>query len=85
MGWALKTTKEKKRFDAKVNAFLIEKHEAGEKSGNKTDPVTVSKEMKIKRDDKEYLLFKPEEWQTAQQIKSFFREAQHKAKADQGW
>ncbi|KXJ26973.1 hypothetical protein AC249_AIPGENE9994 [Exaiptasia diaphana] len=72
MGWALKITKERRRFEDKVKAFLIEKFEAGEKSGNEADPLSVSKEMKVKRDAKGELLFKPEEWKTAQQIKSFF-------------
>ena len=37
--------------------------------------------MKIKRDDRENLFFKPEEWKTAQQIKSFF--ARHSTKLKQ--
>ncbi|KXJ22171.1 hypothetical protein AC249_AIPGENE4203 [Exaiptasia diaphana] len=72
MGWALKVPKEKKRFEEKVKMFLIEKFDAGEKTNNKVDPLTVSKEMKTKRDERGYLLFQPEEWKTAQQIKSFF-------------
>lgn len=72
MGWALKIVKEKKRFEEKVKAFLIEKFETGEKSSNKADPLAVAKEMKTKRDERGHLFFLPEEWKTAQQIKSFF-------------
>ena len=51
---------------------LIEKFEAGERSGTKADPLSVSREMKFKRDDKGELVFQPEEWKTAKTIKSFF-------------
>ena len=54
--------------------FLIEKFEDGEKSGNKADPMSVSREMKTKRDGNGRLLFQPNEWKTAQQIKSFFQD-----------
>ena len=72
MGWALKVAREKKRFESNVRYFLIEKFEDGEKSGNKADPMSVSREMKTKRDGNGRLLFQPNEWKTAQQIKSFF-------------
>jgi hypothetical protein len=72
MGWALKTVKPRPRLGEKVKAFFIEKSERGERSGNKADPMSVSREMKFKKDDKGKLLFEPEEWKTTQQIKSFF-------------
>ena len=52
MGWALKATQKRPRLGEKVKAYLIEKFEAGERSGTKADPLTVSREMKFKRDDK---------------------------------
>ena len=72
MGWALKVTREKRRFEEKVKTFLIDKFENGERSGNKADPSSVSKEMKVKKDGNGKLYFAPEEWKTAQQIKNFF-------------
>ena len=39
MGWALKKTKSRPRIGEKVKAFLIEKFEAGERSGSKADPI----------------------------------------------
>ena len=72
MGWALKTTKKRKRIEEKVKTFLINKFQAGEISGNKADPLAVSREMKFKKDEDGNLFFQPEEWKTAQQIKSFF-------------
>ena len=72
MGWALKTTKKKTRFGEKVRGYLIEKFQAGEISGTKADPQTVSREMKFKKDANGKLFFLPDEWKTPQQIKSFF-------------
>ena len=72
MGWALKATQKRPRLEEKVKAYLIEKFEAGERSGTKADPLSVSREMKFKRDDKGELVFQPEEWKTAKTIKSFF-------------
>ena len=59
-------------LEEKVKAYLIEKFEAGERSGTKADPLSVSKEMKFKRDNKGELVFQPEEWKTAKTIKSIF-------------
>ena len=71
MGWALKTPKTKQRFEERVKSFLIEKFEMGESCGNKADPLSVSREMRLlKKDGKLY--FEPSEWKTSQQIKSFF-------------
>ena len=70
MGWALKATQKRPRLGERVKAFLIEKFEAGERSGTNADP--FSREMKFKRDDKGELVFQPEEWKTAKTIKSFF-------------
>lgn len=72
MGWALKMTKEKKRFEERVKSYLIDKFEKGERSVNKADPISVSKEMKMKRDGDGKLYFEPSEWKSAQQIKGFF-------------
>ena len=69
MGWALKATQKRPRLGERVKAFLIEKFEAGERSGTNADP--FSREMKFKRDDKGELVFQPEEWKTAKTIKSF--------------
>lgn len=44
-----------------------------EKNGHpKADPLSVSREMKTKRDENGHLFFQPDEWKTVQQIKSFF-------------
>ena len=74
MGWALKATKKRTRFGEKD--YLIEKFGAGEISGNKADPQTVSREMNFKKDANGKLFFQPDDWKTAQQIKSFFVKAQ---------
>ncbi len=61
MGWAMKTTKKRPRFGEKVKGYLIEKFQAGETSGNKADPQTVSREMKFKKDANGELFFQPDE------------------------
>ena len=81
MGWALKTPKKRPRLGEKVKAYLIEKFEAGERSGAKADPLSVSNEMKFKKDENGKLVFQPEEWKTAKTIKSFF--SRYKAKMRQ--
>ena len=56
MGWALKPTQKRPPLE-EVKTYLIEKFEAGERSGTKADPLSVSREMKFKRDDKGELVF----------------------------
>lgn len=55
-----------------VKAYLVQKFDAGARSGLKADPVQVSLEMKFVKDESGHSLFRPEEWRTAQQISSFF-------------
>ena len=45
MGWALKATQKRPRLEEKVKAYLIEKFEAGERSGTRADPLSVSRGM----------------------------------------
>ena len=42
MGWALKATQKRPCLEEKVKTYLIEKFEAGERSGTKADPLSVS-------------------------------------------
>ncbi len=72
MGWALKATKKRPGLGEKVKAYLVEKFEAGERSGTKADPLSVSREMKfLNKGDNGKLIFTPEEWKAQQSIKSF--------------
>ncbi len=72
MGWALKATKKRPGLGEKVKAYLVEKFEAGERSGTKAEPLSVSREMKFPKGDNGKLIFRPGEWNTQQSIKSFF-------------
>ena len=56
----------------KAKDYLVQKFDAGTKTGLKADPVQVSREMKYVKDNSGQLLFKPDKWRTAQQITSFF-------------
>ena len=80
MGWALKATQKRPRLEEKVKAYLIDKFEAGERNCTKADPLSVSREMKFKRDDKRELVSQPEEWKTAKMIKNFFSRYRAKLK-----
>ena len=75
MGWALKTVKKPSRMEAHVKAHLVQKFETGWITGQKEYPVQVARKVKIVKDDAGHLLFTPQEWRTAQQIKSFFLKA----------
>ena len=72
LGWALKVTKRPTRMTDNVKAFLIQKFGEGSRTGNTTDPVQVAKEMKVLGNEDGQLIFKPEEWRTAQHISSMF-------------
>ena len=71
-GWALKTTKKPSRMEAHVKAYLVQKFDEGARSGQKADPLQVSREMKLVKDENGRALFKPDQWRTTQQINSFF-------------
>ena len=72
MGWALQMVKKPSRMEAHVKAYLVQKFETGCRTGQKEYPVQVARKVKIVKDDAGHLLFTPQEWRTAQQIKSFF-------------
>ena len=72
MGWALKVPKRPARMTDNGKTFLMKKFEEGARTGNKADPVQVAREMKTLRNENGEPMFKPEEWRTAQQIKSLF-------------
>ena len=72
MGWALKMVKKPSRMEAHVKAYLVQKFETGCRTGQKEYPVQVARKVKIVKDDAGHLLFTPQEWRMAQQIKSFF-------------
>ena len=51
MGWARKTVKKPSRMEAHVKAHLVQKFDTGCRTGQKADPVQVTRKMKIVRDD----------------------------------
>lgn len=83
MGWALKTTSKRPRIGDNVKRYLIEKFNTGERSGSKVDPLSVSREMKVKKGENGKLLFQPDEWKSVQTIKSFFSRYRAKLKQQQ--
>lgn len=71
-GWALKTTKERSMMTDKVKTFLNEKFEEGIRTGSKSDPVQLAREMKTLRNEDGKATFMPEEWRTSKQISNLF-------------
>lgn len=73
MGWALKCPRTRStRFSTKQKEYLTAKFQIGERSGQKADPATVSKAMRIAKDANREWLFDSTEFLTTRQIASFF-------------
>ncbi|CAG2215847.1 unnamed protein product [Mytilus edulis] len=60
------------RFSPKVKDYLAALFNAGELSGKKPSPYTVSNQMRNEIDSQGNRLFSPSEWLSHQQIRSFF-------------
>ncbi|PFX33632.1 hypothetical protein AWC38_SpisGene1492 [Stylophora pistillata] len=71
-GWALKWQRKGQRATENAKKFRVEKFNRGVTTGNKEDPATVAREMRVARDESGKLCFAPEEWRTAKQIVSYF-------------
>jgi hypothetical protein len=85
MGWALKSTKEYKRLSEKQKKYLLARYDVGEETGQKADPVSVSRTMKKARHSSGDPIFTATEYLTAQQISGFFsRETAKRRKAAAG-
>ncbi|CAB4000825.1 RNA-directed DNA polymerase from transposon X-element, partial [Paramuricea clavata] len=86
MGWALKSTKEYKRLSEKQKTYLLDTYQVGEQTGQKADPVSVSRTMKRARLSSGEPMFTATEYLTAQQIASFYsRETAKRRKAAAGF
>jgi len=68
------------RMSEQVKEFLTEKFNIGAKSGQKADPGQVSKAMRYLRNKDGALLFSPDEWKSAKQVASFFKQTISAAK-----
>ena len=85
MGWALKSTREYKRLSEKQKTYLLDTYQVGEQTGQKADPVSVSRMMKRARLSSGEPMFTATEYLTAQQIASFYsRETAKRRKAAAG-
>ena len=72
-GWALRSaTKRPSSMSEKAKAFLEKRLEEGARTGKKSDPMQIAKEMKTIVTEDGQPAFLPEEWITAQQISSLF-------------
>ena len=85
MGWALKSTKEYKRLSEKQKKYLVDCYDIGDDTGQKADPVSISRTMRKARLSSGEPMFTAAEYLTAQQISSFFsRETAKRRKATAG-
>lgn len=71
-GWGLKARREVKRFNKNQTAFLDDKFDKGEKTGQKSDPEEVSQEMRQVKTRNGTRRFSFAEFLSAQQIASYF-------------
>ena len=72
MGWALKSTKQRKRLSEKQKKYLLDIYLIGESTGYKAEPAAVAKSMRKSKNSDGDLLFEASEFLTPQQIASFF-------------
>ena len=70
-GWAIKRRKPATRFNEKQRLYLLQIFLNGERSGNKSNPEVVAKEMKSTKENGKKL-FEPKEYLTRNQIAAFF-------------
>ena len=72
MGWALKSGASRVRFTASQKSYLRTKLTLGEQSGQKADPVSVTRAMMRAKDSCGNSLFTSEEYLSQSQIAGFF-------------
>ena len=75
MGWALSKPKTGSvRFSDKIRQYFIYKFDAGEKTGEKANPIQVAADIRTTTDNGGNRYFTREEWLTPTQIKGFFHD-----------
>ncbi|XP_063418195.1 uncharacterized protein LOC134700982 [Mytilus trossulus] len=72
LGWALKKDRKNHRFSEKVKVYLKGVFDEGESSGNKANPVNVSRNMRVCHDGDGMKMFTPKEYLQPSQITSYF-------------
>ncbi|XP_062575515.1 uncharacterized protein LOC134237441 [Saccostrea cucullata] len=77
-GWALKSDRKFVRFSTAVKQFVKNIFDEGEKTGKKANPVTVSLQIRNERDENGNHVFCPNDWISAQQVRSLFAQFQMK-------
>lgn len=82
MGWALKTTTQRRRFSEEQKKYLLDIFQSGEQTGNKADPESVSKMMRTARKMDGIRMFGKDDWLSTRQIASFFSRVAAKKKLD---
>ena len=76
-GWALKKSRQNRRFCGKVKDFVHSLFEEGEKTGRKYTPNEAAKRIRNARDVDGNRIFPPEDWLSVQQIQGLFSRFAH--------
>ena len=84
-GLGIKNNKGAQRFTKHQTDYLRDKFQEGERSGQKQDPIDVSKNMRHAIHNQGNKLFYSEEYLTAQQINSFFSREAKRSKGACHW
>ena len=71
-GWALKSTKQRKRSSEKQKKYLLDFYRSGESTAHKAEPASVARSMRKSKNSDGDLLFDASEFLTPQQIANFF-------------
>ena len=72
LGWALKKDRKNHCFSEKVKVYLKGVFDEGESSGNKANPVNVSRNMRVCHDGDGLKMFTPKDYLQPSQITSYF-------------
>ncbi|XP_051796513.1 uncharacterized protein LOC127531379 [Acanthochromis polyacanthus] len=71
-GWALKGTIKASHYSQEVKAYLQELFETGRRTGRKSDPADVARDLKSARMATGAKRFKSDDWLSASQVASYF-------------
>lgn len=83
-GYALKKRKKGTRFSIKVKDYILNVFEAGETTGKKANPYSVSTNMRYEVDENGHRLFTQSEWLSQQQVRGLFANFATKKQPAQG-
>ena len=70
-GWALRSTKQRKRLSEKQRKYFLDVYQIGESTGHKAEPASVARSMRMSKNSDGSLLFDASEFLIPQEIANF--------------